>query len=58
LLIGDDMVARAPDGSHFVGAAITMRQSHAKLREKLGLSEARCTQLLIENPRRAIAGGV
>ena len=35
------LVARAPDGSHFVGAAITMRQSHANLRDKLGLSEER-----------------
>jgi N-acetylglucosamine-6-phosphate deacetylase len=55
LLIGDDMVARAPDGSHFVGAAITMRQSHANLRDKLGLDEARCRQLLADNPRAAIA---
>jgi N-acetylglucosamine-6-phosphate deacetylase len=55
LLIGDDMVARAPDGSHFVGAAITMRQSHANLREKLGLSDDRCRQLLVDNPRRAVA---
>jgi len=53
LLIGDDMVARAPDGSHFVGAAISMRQTHANLREKLGLSEQRCRQLLVDNPRRA-----
>jgi len=55
LLIGDDMVARAPDGSHFVGAAITMRQSHANLRDKLGLTDERCRQLLIENPRKAIS---
>jgi len=54
LLIGEDMVARAPDGSHFVGAAITMKQSHANLRDKLGLSDARCRQLLVDNPRRAI----
>jgi N-acetylglucosamine-6-phosphate deacetylase len=54
LLIGDDMVARAPDGTHFVGAAITMRQSHANLRDKLGLDEARCQQLLVDNPRNAI----
>jgi N-acetylglucosamine-6-phosphate deacetylase len=54
LLIGDDMVARAPDGSHFVGAAITMAQSHANLRDKIGLSEARCRQLLVDNPRRAV----
>src|SRR5206468_748541 len=51
LLIGDDMVARAPDGSHFVGSAITMRQSHAILRDRLGLSEDRCRQLLTTNPR-------
>jgi len=57
LLIGEDMVARAPDGSHFVGAAITMRQSHANLREKLGLSEERCRQLLVENPRRVLGLG-
>jgi len=55
LLIGDDMVARAPDGSHFVGAAITMRQSHANLRDKLGLGDDRCRQLLVENPRKAIS---
>jgi hypothetical protein len=48
------MVARAPDGSHFVGAAITMRQSHNNLREKLNLDEARCRALLADNPRRAI----
>jgi N-acetylglucosamine-6-phosphate deacetylase len=57
LLIGDDMVARAPDGSHFVGAAITMKQSHANLRDKLGLSDDRCRQLLVDNPRRAVALG-
>jgi N-acetylglucosamine-6-phosphate deacetylase len=54
LLIGDDMVARSPDGSHFVGSAITMKQNCANLREKLGLSEAQCRRLLVENPRRAI----
>jgi hypothetical protein len=31
-----------------------MSQSHANLRDKLGLSEARCRRLLAENPRRAI----
>ena len=54
LLIGDDMVARAPDGSHFVGAAITMKQSEINLRQRLRLSEEGCRKLLIENPRRAI----
>ena len=55
LLIGDDMVARSPDGSHFVGAAITMEQSQANLRERLGLSDAQCRRLLVENPRKALA---
>ncbi|MEA2708996.1 MAG: N-acetylglucosamine-6-phosphate deacetylase [Phycisphaerales bacterium] len=55
LLIGDDMVARAPDGSHFLGAAITMKQSHANLRNKLGLSDERCRQLLVDNPCRAVS---
>jgi N-acetylglucosamine-6-phosphate deacetylase len=55
LLIGDDRVARAPDGSHFVGAAITMRQSDANLQEKLGLGDERRRQLLVDNPRRAVA---
>ncbi|MEO6436526.1 MAG: N-acetylglucosamine-6-phosphate deacetylase [Tepidisphaeraceae bacterium] len=54
LLIGDDMVARAPDGSHFVGAAITMAQSHANLRDRLGLDESQCRTLLADNPRRSM----
>jgi N-acetylglucosamine-6-phosphate deacetylase len=48
------MVARSPDGSHFVGSAITMKQNHANLRDRLGLSEQRCRRLLVENPRRVI----
>jgi N-acetylglucosamine-6-phosphate deacetylase len=54
LLIGPDMVARAPDGSHFVGAAITMPQTHRNLREKLGLSDQQCRTLLADNPRKAV----
>jgi N-acetylglucosamine-6-phosphate deacetylase len=54
LLIGEDMVARAPDGSHFVGAAITMKQSERNLREKLHLNDAQLQTLLVDNPRRAI----
>src|SRR5688572_28310213 len=54
LVIGDDMVARAPDGSHFVGSAITMPETHRNLRDKLALSDDRCRQLLVDNPRRAI----
>lgn len=51
LTIGDDMVARAPDGSHLVGAAITMPQSAQNLKDKLGLSDAQVKQLTWDNPR-------
>lgn len=51
LEIGADMVARAPDGSHLVGAAITMPQSARNLVEQLGLSETEVKQLTWENPR-------
>ena len=54
LLIGDDMVARAPDGSHFVGSAITMKQAYANLVGPVGLSDADATKLTRDNPMRAI----
>ena len=54
LLIGDDMIARAPDGSHFVGSAGTMNNSVRILRERLGLDDATCRKLTCENPRRAL----
>ena len=54
LIIGDDMVARAPDGSHFVGSAITMKQSAANLRRALQLPDAVIRQLTGDNPRTAV----
>jgi len=54
LLIGDDMVARAPDGSHFVGSAMTMQQAYANLTGPVGLSPAEATRLTRDNPMRAI----
>src|SRR5205814_3413550 len=54
LLIGDDMVARAPDGSHFVGSAGTMNNSRKVLREKVGLNDEACRNLMSTNPRLAI----
>ena len=54
LNIGADRVARAPDGSHLVGAAITMPQSAANLRAHLGLDDAQIAQLTVHNPRRAL----
>ena len=54
LLIGADMVARAPDGSHFVGSAITMKQAYANLVGSIGLSDADATRLTRDNPMRAV----
>lgn len=54
LLIGRDMVARSPDGTHFVGSAITMRQSAENLRSRLGLTDGQIESLTMKNPRRFI----
>lgn len=54
LLIGEDMVARAPDGSHFIGSAITMKQTEKNLREKVGLSADVVQRLTKIAPRRLL----
>jgi N-acetylglucosamine-6-phosphate deacetylase len=54
LLIGEDMVARAPDGSHLVGSAGTMDRSARNLREQLKLTDAEVRLLTCENPSKAI----
>jgi N-acetylglucosamine-6-phosphate deacetylase len=54
LVIGEDMVARAPDRSHLIGSGITMKQNAENLRQALGLSEAVVRKLTLENPRIAI----
>jgi N-acetylglucosamine-6-phosphate deacetylase len=54
LRIGEDMVAMAPDGSHFVGAAITMKQTAANLEKRLGFSPEQVEKLLVTNPRQAV----
>ncbi|MDA0322844.1 MAG: hypothetical protein O2923_09035 [Verrucomicrobia bacterium] len=54
LLIGDDMVARAPDGSHFIGSAITMPQTHRNLVDHVGLTETEALQLTSTNPKRRL----
>lgn len=54
LNIGADMVARAPDGSHLVGSAITMERIWRNLTENLGFSEAEARRLTCDNPRKAL----
>jgi len=52
--IGEDLVARSPDGTHFMGAAATMPQIAAGLRDKAGLDETAIRRLMHTNPLRAI----
>lgn len=54
LILGDDLIARSPDGSHLVGSTTTMRRSFEVLTRKLNLPEEAARKLLSENPRRAI----
>jgi N-acetylglucosamine-6-phosphate deacetylase len=54
LKIGEDGIARSPDGSHLVGSTATMEQSFRNLRERVGLSEADALKLVEENPRKVV----
>ncbi len=54
LLVGEDLAARSPDGTHLVGSAVSMPQAEANLREHLGLGEEQIRRLTVENPRQAI----
>lgn len=54
LVVGEDMVSRAPDRSHFVGSGITMKQSADNLRKSLGLSDVLIRKLTHDNPRAAV----
>lgn len=54
IVIGDDLVARSPDGSHFVGSTVTIPRIMSNGQQVLGLSKAELTQLLDTNPRQAI----
>lgn len=54
LRIGDDLVARSPDGSHLVGSTVTMPRSEENLQKHLGLTAQQARALLEDNPRAAI----
>jgi N-acetylglucosamine-6-phosphate deacetylase len=54
LEIGEDGIARSPDGSHLVGSTITMNASYRNLIEKLGMDEETAMRLVDGNPRRVI----
>jgi len=52
--IGEDLVARSADDSHFVGSTATMQRMISLLREKAGLSEDEIRRVLSDNPRRLL----
>jgi N-acetylglucosamine-6-phosphate deacetylase len=52
--IGEDLVARSPDGSHFVGSTVTVPRILTNGQQHLGLSKADLAQLLDTNPRKAV----
>lgn len=54
LQIGDDLVARSPDGSHFVGSTVTIPRIMSCGQQNLGLSKADLKLLLDTNPRKAV----
>ena len=56
IVVGDDMVPRAPDRSHFVGSGVTMRKSADNLRGALRLSDAAVRRLTCDSPRAALGG--
>lgn len=54
VVVDADMVPRAPDRSHFLGSAVTMRQSADNLRRALHVPPDVVRLLTRDNPRRAI----
>ncbi len=54
IVVGNDLVARSADATHFVGSTVTMRQTRENLRRELGLDDPAIARLLDRNPRRAL----
>ncbi len=55
ILIGDDLVARSPDATHFVGSTVTIPRIQANAYEQLGVSAEDLKRVLDVKPRKAIA---
>jgi N-acetylglucosamine-6-phosphate deacetylase len=53
--IGDDLVARSPDGDYLMGSTATMPRMARLLREELQLSEGQIARLVYENPWKTLA---
>ena len=54
IVIGEDLVARSPDGSHFVGSTVTWPRIRENNRKVIGLSDADLIKVSAENPKRAM----
>lgn len=54
VVVGEDLATWAPDHTHLIGSAITMRRAARNLTERLELSEEKVTRLTAQNPRQAI----
>ena len=52
--VGEDLAAWAPDRSHLVGSAMTMRQAERNLREHVAASSAACDALLRTRPMQVL----
>lgn len=57
IVIGEDLVARSPDGSHFVGSTVTLPRILSNGQQHLGLSKDELKLLLDTNPRKAVGLG-
>lgn len=54
IVIGEDLVARSPDGSHFVGSTVTWPRIQENNTNHLGLSQEALHTLSVANPRKAL----
>lgn len=54
ITIGEDLVARAPDGSHLVGSALSLTKAADNLRTQLNLDDSAIARLTDTNPRQAL----
>jgi N-acetylglucosamine-6-phosphate deacetylase len=52
--VGEDLVARAPDGSHLLGSAMPMSRVRADLSASFGFTSPQLEQMLTKTPRRLI----
>jgi len=52
--VGEDLVARSPDGSHFVGSTVTWPRIQENNASHIGLAPTALSQVAEVNPRRAL----